>query len=36
MASLFLRINHFDRESLWSAAGAGILFFWLVLSLRKS
>jgi len=36
MASLFLRINHFDRESLWTAVGAGVLFLWLVLSLRKS
>lgn len=36
MASLFLRINHFNRESLWAAIGAGTLLLWLVLSLRKT
>jgi predicted unusual protein kinase regulating ubiquinone biosynthesis (AarF/ABC1/UbiB family) len=36
LASVVLRINHFDTESLWTAVGAGALFLWLVLSLRKS
>jgi predicted unusual protein kinase regulating ubiquinone biosynthesis (AarF/ABC1/UbiB family) len=36
MASLFLRINHFDTESFWTLAGAGILFLWLVAGLRKT
>jgi predicted unusual protein kinase regulating ubiquinone biosynthesis (AarF/ABC1/UbiB family) len=36
MASLFLRINHFDTESLWTTAGTGVLFAWLALILRKT
>ncbi len=36
MASLFLRINHFETESLWTAIGAGMLLLWLALSLRKT
>ncbi len=36
MASLFFRINHFDPESLWTAAGAVLLLIGLVASLRKT
>ena len=36
MASLFFRINHFDTESLWTAVGAGVLFVWLVMIVRKA
>jgi predicted unusual protein kinase regulating ubiquinone biosynthesis (AarF/ABC1/UbiB family) len=34
--ALLLRINHFDTESLWTAVGAGVLFLWLVMVLRKT
>jgi len=36
LASLFFRINHFNAESLWSLAGAGVLFVFLALILRKA
>jgi predicted unusual protein kinase regulating ubiquinone biosynthesis (AarF/ABC1/UbiB family) len=36
LASLFLRINHFDTEALWTALGAGVLFTLLMFVLRKA
>lgn len=33
--AVVLRINHLPEESAWAAAGAGALFLWLVMLLRK-
>jgi predicted unusual protein kinase regulating ubiquinone biosynthesis (AarF/ABC1/UbiB family) len=35
MAAVVFRVNGFDTESAWSAAGCGVLFLWLLLTLRK-
>jgi predicted unusual protein kinase regulating ubiquinone biosynthesis (AarF/ABC1/UbiB family) len=35
MAAVIFRINGFDRESLWSAIGCGLLFLWLMTLLRR-
>ena len=34
--ALLLRINHFPLESAWTAAGAGVLFVWLLLAIRRA
>ena len=36
VAAAAFRINHYDTESVWSLAACGVLFFWLLLVLRKN
>jgi predicted unusual protein kinase regulating ubiquinone biosynthesis (AarF/ABC1/UbiB family) len=35
MAAVVFRINGYDAESMWSAAGCGAFFLWLMIILRK-
>jgi len=34
--ALLLRINDYPVESAWTAAGAGVLFVWLLLVMRRA